>query len=71
MFGIHEMEDCCANKRRVGYTLVPENYTFLARILFRGEYTCADLEGRNLEKGEFSRIFSLTNWIEKLRVFER
>lgn len=26
----------CANKRRVAYILVPENYTFLGRILFRG-----------------------------------
>lgn len=25
----------CANKRRVAYILVPENYTFLGRILFR------------------------------------
>lgn len=51
------MEDCCANKRRVGYILVPENYTFLARILFRGyigrEYTC--VEGRNLEEKGISR----------------
>lgn len=62
MFAIHEMEDCCANKRRVGYILVPENYTFLARVLFRGyirrEYTC--VEGRNLEEKGISREFVLT-----------
>lgn len=52
----------CANKRRVGYILVPENYTFLARILFRGydENTrvCGDLEGRNLKKGFLENLFS-------------
>lgn len=59
----------CANKRRVGYILVPENYTFLARILFRGydENTrvCGDLEGRNLEKGFLENLFSqigLRSW---------